>query len=83
MSPHLDQLEREMAQAIADEDYERAAQLRDKIVAAGSGSKIHRQVPGRMGLGTDQQVYKPAPGWIAPKKPEPLMTNRRRRRRGP
>jgi hypothetical protein len=80
MSPNLDQLDRDMAQAIADEDYERAAKLRDAIVAAGSGSKIHRQVPGKMGLGTNQQVYQPPPGWVAPKRPDPLTANRRRRR---
>jgi hypothetical protein len=83
MSPNLDQLEREMAHAIADEDYERAAQLRDEIVAAGSGSKLNRQVPGKMGLGTDQQVYKPPPGWIAPKRPAPLTAKRIRRRGDP
>jgi hypothetical protein len=80
MSLDLDQLEHDMAQAIADEDFERAARLRDEIVAAGSGSKIHRQVPGKMGLGTDQQVYQPPPGWVAPKRPPPLTANHRRRK---
>ncbi len=80
MSPDLDPLDRDLAQAIADEDYERAAILRDQIVAAGAPSKIHRQVPGKMGLGTNQQVYQPPPGWVAPKKPDPLTANRSRRR---
>lgn len=79
MSPDLDQLERDMAQAIADEDYERAAKLRDQIAAAPP-SKIHRQVPGKMGLGTDQQLYQPPAGWVAPKRPDPLTLNRSRRR---
>jgi len=81
MSSDLDQLEHDMAQAIGEEDYERAAKLRDQIVAAGAPSKIHRQVPGKMGLGTDQQVYQPAIGWVAPKKPDPLTANHSRRRR--
>jgi hypothetical protein len=80
MSIDLDQLESDMAQAIADEDYERAAKLRDEIAAAGLGSRIHRQVPGKMGLGTDQQVYKPPPGWTPPRKPDPLTAHRKRRR---
>jgi hypothetical protein len=25
-----------------------------------------------MGLGTDQQVYAPPPGWVPPKKPDPM-----------
>lgn len=80
MSPNLGQLEHDLSQAIIDEDYERAAKLRDEIIAAGQPSKLHRQVPGKMGLGTDQQVYKPPPGWVAPKRPDPLTTNHSRRR---
>jgi hypothetical protein len=73
-----DDLEQRMAQAVADEDFELAARLRDQI-----GSRLRRQVPGRMGLGTDQQVYTPPEGWTPPARPDFLTANRRRRRGKP
>jgi hypothetical protein len=69
-----------MAKAAADQDFELAAALRDRLVQA-KASLFERQVPGRMGLGTDQQAYQPPKGWIPPKKPD-LMTSQTKPRRG-
>ena len=77
-------LERRMAEAVAAEDFEAAARLRDRIAAhkAGGGeSMFRRQTPGRMGLGTDQQILAPPKGWKPPKKPD-LMTSNTKPRRG-
>lgn len=62
-------LRRRMAEAAAANDFETAARLRDEL---GSHTALRRQVPGRMGLGTDQAVYKPPAGWTPPKKPDPM-----------
>lgn len=70
-----------LALAVAQEDFELAAALRDELLGAsgrpadrkGSAqavSKIRRQRPGAMGLGTDQQVFKPPEGWTPPQKPD-------------
>jgi hypothetical protein len=77
-------LEQQMAQAVADEDFERAARLRDRIKALepAPGGLFQRQVPGRMGLGTDQQVFAPPKGWTPPKPPDLGVTNRKGRRGG-
>lgn len=74
------ELKRRMAAAVEAEDYEKAARLRDRI-AALDASLFKRQTPGRMGLGTDQQVFKPPRGWKPPKKPD-LMTSNTKPRRG-
>ncbi len=68
------ELERRMIQAVADEDFELAARLRDQIGALES-TMFKRQVPGRMGLGTDQQVFAPPKGWKPPKKPDLGVSN--------
>jgi hypothetical protein len=81
----LDSLKRQMAQAVADEDFEAAARLRDRIAALGppaAPSLFQRQTPGRMGLGSDQQVYQPPAGWKPPKRPDPLTSNTKPRRGG-
>ena len=83
MSDDLADLERRMAEAVAAEDYEAAARLRDRIAALkaqGDKSLFHRQTPGRMGLGTDQQVMAPPKGWKPPKKPDPMTSNTKPRR---
>ena len=70
-----------MARAVEAQDFELAARLRDEIASAGGvqiappPSKIRRQVPGAMGLGTDQQVYTPPPGWKRPPKPDLKTSN--------
>ena len=81
----IDTLRRLMARAVADEDFEAAARLRDRIAALGppvAESLFQRQTPGRMGLGTDQQVYRPPPGWKPPKRPDPLTSSTKPRRKG-
>ena len=65
----IDDLERRMAQAVVDEDFEAAGKLRDEIsrlrrhvMIAGDpenppqASYFKRQVPGRMGLGTAEEA---------------------------
>ena len=77
-------LERRMAGAVEAEDFEAAARLRDQISmlkARDAESMFRRQTPGRMGLGTDQQVLAPPKGWKPPKKPD-LMTSNIKPRRG-
>jgi hypothetical protein len=64
-------LRRRMAEAAAADDFETAARLRDEL---NSLSGLRRQVPGRMGLGTDQAVYRPPEGWTPPKKPDPMTS---------
>jgi hypothetical protein len=76
------QLERRMARAVADEDFELAARLRDQIAALDKGTMFKRQVPGRMGLGTDQQVFQPPQGWKPPKKPDLGVANVKPRKGG-
>jgi hypothetical protein len=78
------ELEARMARAVADEDFELAGRLRDQIKALGPApeSLFQRQIPGRMGLGTDQQVFAPPQGWTPPKKPDLGVTHRKGRRGG-
>ncbi len=81
----IGELERRMAAAVAAEDFEAAARLRDRIAALKPPppeSLFERQTPGRMGLGTDQQVYQPPKGWKPPKRPDPLTSNTKPRRGG-
>jgi len=87
MSDDIETLQKRMAAAVAAQDYEAAARVRDQIAALkgqGAGkqgeSLFRRQVPGRMGLGTDQQVMAPPRGWKAPKKPDLLTSNIKPRR---
>jgi hypothetical protein len=80
--PTIAELQAAMSAAIEAEAFERAAELRAEIVRRGGevlGSKIRRQVPGAMGLGSDQQVYAPPKGWKPPPRPEPLTSNQGRR----
>jgi hypothetical protein len=71
----IEDLQRRMAEAVAGEDYETAARLRDELrVLKGEGSYFQRQTPGKMGLGTDQQVYQPPKDWRRPRKPDPMTT---------
>lgn len=80
----IEALERRMAEAVVAENYEAAARLRDRIKGlkeTRGDSLFHRQAPGRMGLGTDQQVMAPPKGWKPPKKPD-LLTSKIKPRRG-
>ncbi|SFJ83005.1 UvrB/UvrC motif-containing protein [Caulobacter sp. UNC279MFTsu5.1] len=85
---HLSELEEEMAQAVASEDFETASALRDQIdqirrdqrimeqpgADAPQASYLRRQEPGKMGLGTDQPRHVPPRGWVPPAKPDPMTT---------
>lgn len=74
------QLEAEMAAAVAREDYEATARLRDEIASLKGGGMVRKPPPGEMGLGTNVPVVAPPKGWTKPKKPN-LMTNVKGRKR--
>jgi hypothetical protein len=94
MSDPLEDLRRRMDQAAADMDFELAARLRDELsllrgaddlhagAALTRGSKLRRQQPGAMGIGTSDQKLTPPASWKRPKKPDP-MTAGRKPRKGP
>jgi hypothetical protein len=85
MSETVEQLRLRMEAAAADEDYELAAQLRDRLSilrsldaeaeVAADTSGLKRQQPGSMGIGTSRQRVTPPPGWKPPPKPD-LMAKR-------
>lgn len=70
----IEELTRQMAEAAAAEDFERAAQLRNKI-ADLKGPGVRQAPPGQMGLGTNIPVAAPPKGWKRPKKPDPMTRN--------
>lgn len=82
----VEQLRLMMEAAAADEDYELAARLRDRLsIARGldageeveaDTSGLKRQQPGSMGIGTSRQRVTPPAGWKPPPKPD-LMTKRK------
>jgi len=65
----------EMQKAAEDEDFERAAALRNEIEALKGGGIIRKPPPGEMGLGTQIPVAEPPKNWKRPKKPDPMTTN--------
>lgn len=73
-------LEKEMAEAVAREDYEAAGRARDAIQELRGAVKASQPPPGSMGLGTNVPVVEPPKGWTRPKKPD-LMTNVKGRKR--
>jgi hypothetical protein len=73
-------LEKQMADAVAREDYEAAAKARDAIQELRGVVKASQPPPGSMGLGTNVPVVEPPRGWARPKKPD-LMTNVKGRKR--
>lgn len=73
-------LEKQMADAVAAEDYEAAARYRDAIRDLRGAVQASQPPPGSMGLGTNVPVVEPPRGWTRPKKPD-LMTNVKGRRR--
>lgn len=94
---HLDELKAQLEKAVAAEDFETAAKLRDHIAgiqhsalvrdveAPSQASYFQRQVPGRMGLSTDQPVPRKPKGWVPPPKPDPMTAGHSRggrRRKG-
>jgi hypothetical protein len=70
----IEELTRQMAEAAAAEDFERAAALRNKI-AELKGPAVRQPPPGQMGLGTNIPVAAPPKGWKRPKKPDPMTRN--------
>ena len=73
-------LEKQMADAVAREDYEAAAGLRDAIMELRGEVQAKQPPPGSMGLGTNVPVVEPPKGWQRPKKPD-LRTNVKNRKR--
>jgi hypothetical protein len=81
----IEDLERRMRAAAEEGDFETAATLRDAIERIRTGdTNLTEQQPGRMGLGSSQERYKPAPGKPLPKKPDPMTSGHKPggRRRG-
>ena len=81
------ELEARMAAADAAEDYAAAADLSDQIRALrggppAPGSRLRRQEPGKMGLGTSEQVMKPATAWKPPPRPDPMTSGYKPRKGG-
>ena len=87
---HFDDLKAQMDVAVAAQDFEAAAKLRDQIGAIQHSAMVRdvedppqasyfqRQVPGRMGLGTDQPVPRKPEGWVPPRKPDPMTAGHSR-----
>jgi hypothetical protein len=80
------ELEREMQEAAAALDLEKAARLRNEIdTLRGTATPhddegpvtatVYQPKPGAMGLGTHIPVKAPPKGWKRPKKPDPLTSN--------
>jgi hypothetical protein len=65
-------------------DFEEAARLRDQISLLQHSpnptweppdtSRLKRQQPGAMGLGTSDPAFTPPDGWTPPRRPSPLTT---------
>ena len=87
MATNRETLERQMREAAAAGKFELAAKLRDDLKAladvdtARETGDLHRQQPAAMGLGTSRQAVEPPPGWVPPKRPDPMTANRSKRRR--
>ena len=70
----VEELTRQMSEAAAAEDFERAALLRNRIEEL-KGPSVRKPPPGQMGLGTNIPVAAPPKGWTRPKKPNLMTTN--------
>ncbi|MBC7496823.1 MAG: UvrB/UvrC motif-containing protein [Sphingomonadaceae bacterium] len=87
MATNRDTLDRQMRAAAAAGKYELAAKYRDELRAltdadaARAAGNLYRQQPGAMGLGSSAQAVEPPPGWVPPKRPDPMTTNRSKPRR--
>ena len=76
-------LEAEMASAVAAEDFERAAKLRDQIAdlrGEGGPSLVRKPPDDQIGMGTGMPVVERPRNWRPPKKPSPMTTNVKPRR---
>ncbi len=80
----LEQLRLRMEEAAASMDFEEASRLRDQIsllrgrtdddAVEIDTSRLKRQQPGAMGLGTSEQKMSPPQDWKPPRKPDPMTT---------
>jgi len=70
----VEELTAQMLKAAAEEDFERAARLRNQIEEL-KGPSVRKPPPGQMGLGTNIPVAAPPVGWTRPKKPNLMTTN--------
>jgi len=76
----INELTAQMTAAVAAEDFERAAALRDEIAtlrgqapgSQGGEMEVRQPPPGQMGLGTHIPIAAPPKGWRRPKKPDPM-----------
>ena len=71
-------LEAEMKSAVESENFERAAQLRDKIAdlrGEGGPSLVRKPPPDQIGMGTGIPVVEKPKGWRPPRKPDPMTRN--------
>ena len=94
MTSALENLRLRMEAAADAEDFEEAARLRDQysllrgqpgveVPAELDTSRLKRQQPGKMGLGTSEQAVVPPPEWKPPKRPDPMTRSTRpAKRRG-
>ena len=95
MSSVLEDLRQRMEAAAQALDFEEASRLRDQISLLrgaedpGAGqvidtSRLRRQTPGQMGLGTSEQAVSPPAGWEPPRRPDPMTRGHRvaKRRNG-
>lgn len=93
MSDPLEALRLRMEAAAEAMDFEEASRLRDQlsILRGQPGapipdeldtSRLRRQQPGAMGLGTSDQKMTPPPDWTPPKKPDPMTSGHSPRKRG-
>jgi hypothetical protein len=89
----IEELTRQMAEAVDAEDFERAARLRDELsvlkgeATAGNATGrnasplVRQPPPGQMGLGTNVPVAAPPKGWTRPRKPDPMTRGHKGRGR--
>lgn len=54
--------------------------MKDLKAIDPKASKLRRQEPGKMGLGTSEQEMRPPGGWKPPKKPDLMTSNVKGRR---
>ena len=83
MPDSLEDLRQRMEAAAAAEDFEEASRLRDQISvlrqqvnpdadAPIDTSRLMRQQPGAMGLGTSDPPPRRPEAWVPPKRPDPM-----------
>ena len=93
MHEDLEELRLRMEAAAAAMEFEEAQRLRDRIsLLRGASdaephteidtSRLKRQQPGAMGLGTSEQRMTPPPGWKPPRRPDPMTRGHKPPKRG-